>query len=157
MQELSIQFPGRWCFIWYSQEPSSSLHCFLEQHITLFAGYPTEDQINGLSVELLSIENGHAENLLVSGSIEGSMCIVRLLLPEKVRFLAMGVDPDPDADGNLSNSLWLPENNTIPVRYDSGHRNPFIISGENIMFRQGRLHAKASGVIGTYSVHDNME
>ncbi|MDI3540450.1 MAG: hypothetical protein PWQ52_1574 [Methanolobus sp.] len=121
-----------------------------------FTGYNTEDQINDLSVELLSIQNGHARNLLIPGSIEGSMCTVRLSLPENVRFLALGVDPDPDTDGNLSNSLWLPENNTILVQYDSGHRNRFIIKGENMTFRQGSLNAKGNWVIDPHSVHDNL-
>jgi hypothetical protein len=66
------------------------------------------------------------------------------------------VDPDPDTDGNLSNSLWLPENNTILVQYDSGHRNRFIIKGENMTFRQGSLNAKRNWVIDPHSVHDNM-
>lgn len=121
-----------------------------------FTGYDTEKQISGLSVELLSIQNGHARNPEDAGSIEGSMCTVRLSLPENVRFLALGVDPDPDADGNLSNSAWLPENNTILVQYESGHKNRFTISSDEIMFRQGSLNAKGSWVIDTQQIHGNM-
>lgn len=121
-----------------------------------FTGYHAEEQISDLSVELFSIQNGYARDLQDAGSIEGSMCTARLSLPENVRFLALGVDPDPDADGNLNNSAWLPENNTILIQYNNGVRNRFLISSEEIMFRQGSLSTKGTWGLDPYSVQDNM-
>ncbi len=106
---------------------------------SFFAGYHAEEQINDLSVELLSIQKGYARDLESTGSPEGSMCTVTLALPENVRFLALGVDPDPDKDGNLSNSGWLPENNTLLIQYDNGLRKRFAIKGEEIRFRKGTI------------------
>jgi hypothetical protein len=120
-----------------------------------FRGYHVEEQINDLSVELLSIQKGYARNLGDTGSIEGSRCTVRLSLPENVRFLAFGVDPDPDTDGNLSNSEWLPENNTLLVQYTNGLKNRFIIKGEEIRFRKGTI-AEGTWNLDPYSVQDNM-
>jgi hypothetical protein len=120
-----------------------------------FTGYRVEEQINDLSVELLSIQKGYARNLEDKGGNEGSMCTVRVSLPENIRFLAFGVDPDPDIDGNISNSAWLPENNTLLVQYNNGQRNRFIIKGEEIRFRKGTI-SEGTWVLDPYSVQDNM-
>ena len=121
-----------------------------------FRGYQTEEQLNDLSVELLSIQRGYARNLEEAGSTTGSMCMVRLSLPDNVRYLALGVDPDPDVDGNLSNTAWHTENNTMLIQYNNGVRNRFIIEGEHIRFRQGSLTEKNTWGIDPYSVQDNM-
>ncbi|WP_292465469.1 hypothetical protein [Methanolobus sp.] len=121
-----------------------------------FRGYQAEEQLNDLSVELLSIQKGYTRNLEEVGSTTGSMCTVRLSLPDNVRYLALGVDPDPDIDGNLSNTAWNTENNTMLIQYNNGVRNRFIIEGEHIGFRQGSLTAKGSWELDPYSIQDNM-
>ncbi len=122
---------------------------------SFFAGYHVEEQISDLSVEFLSIQKGYARDLENTGSLEGSMCTVTLALPENVRFLALGVDPDPDTDGNLSNSGWLPENNTLLIQYDNGLRNRFTIKGEEIRFMKGTVTEGTWG-LDPHSVQDNM-
>jgi len=109
-----------------------------------FKGHQTEEQLNDLSVELLSIQRGYARNLEKAGSTTGSMCMVRLSLPDNVRYLALGVDPDPDIDGNLSNTAWHTENNTMLIQYNNGVRNRFIIEGQRLPTEVGSLHFKFS-------------
>ena len=122
---------------------------------SFFAGHHAEEQINDLSVELLSIQKGYARDLESTGSPEGSMCTVTLALPENVRFLALGVDPDPDKDGNLSNSGWLPENNTLLIQYDNGLRKRFALKGGEIRFRKGTI-TEGTWIPDPNYVQDNM-
>ncbi len=121
-----------------------------------FKGHQTEEQLNDLSVEILSIQRGYARNLEKGGSTAGSMCTVRLSLPDNVRYLALGVDPDPNVDGNLSNTAWVTENNTMLIQYNNGVRNRFIIEGEHIGFRQGSLTANGIWELDPYSTQNNM-
>ena len=96
----------------------------------------TDEQVKDLSVELLSIQNGYARNLGDITAVQGSSCIARLSLPENVKFLALGIDPDPDSDGNLTNSAWNVENGSILIQYNSGEKNRFLID-DGIRFRTG--------------------
>lgn len=100
-------------------------------------GYKTKEQVNGLIVELLSIQNGHARNIHGPSNVGGSTCCVHLSLPDTVSYIALGVDPDPDNDRVLNNSMWLSENNTVLVQYKNGKRDHFVIKGHDIKFRKG--------------------
>jgi hypothetical protein len=102
-----------------------------------FAKAQADEQIKDAAVELLSIQNGYSRNLNDATTVQGSTCIVKLSLPEKVRFLALGVDPDTNCDGNLTNSDWVAENGTILLQYYSGEKTRFLIDDDNIQFRKG--------------------
>jgi hypothetical protein len=102
-----------------------------------FAKAQADEQIKDAAVELLSIQNGYSRNLNDATTVQGSTCIVKLSLPEKVRFLALGVDPDTNCDGNLTNSDWVAENGTILLQYYSGEKTRFLIDDNNIQFRKG--------------------
>lgn len=102
-----------------------------------FEKVQTDEQIKDAAVELLSIQNGYARNLRDGTAVQGSTCTIKLSLPENIRYLAMGVDPDTDCDGNLSNSDWILENGILLIQYDSGEKNRFLVSDDNIRFRRG--------------------
>lgn len=100
----------------------------------------TNEQVKDTAVELLSIQNGYARNLRDGSAIQGSTCNVELSLPENIRYMALGVDPDPDSDGNLTNSEWIIENSTILIQHRNGEKNRFTINDENIQFRKGIIN-----------------
>jgi len=97
----------------------------------------TDEQIKDAAIELLSIQNGYARDLRDSAAIQGSTCTIELSLSENIKYLALGIDPDPDSNGNLTDSTWKMENNTILIQYRNGEKNRFLISGEDIRFRNG--------------------
>lgn len=105
--------------------------------IPLKQGYDVENQLSEASLELLSLQRGKARDLSLSFSTEGSMCSFELDFPREITYVGFGVDPDPDNDGNVTNSVWSMENNTIIYRYDNGVRKRWIIEGEKINFCQG--------------------
>lgn len=102
-------------------------------------GYGMESQLSAASIELLSLQQGKARDLSLPFSTEGSMCSIDLDFPQEVTYVGLGVDPDPDNDGNVTNSAWNIENNTIIYRYDNSVRKIWIIEGEKINFCQGNL------------------
>ncbi|WP_406661017.1 hypothetical protein V7O66_00395 [Methanolobus sp. ZRKC3] len=120
-----------------------------------FEKVQTDEQVKDLAVELLSIQNGYARDLRDSTAVQGSTCTVKVTLPESVRFLSMGVDPDPDSDGNLTNSGWIVENSTILVQYNNGEKNRFLIK-ENIQFRKGNLSQNDNWNLYSSKGYDNI-
>lgn len=108
----------------------------------VYSGAKDSKQINSAALELEAIQDGYARNIQDMTSPEGSMCSIELSLPD-VRFLAFGVDPDSDINGNLSDSLWIVENNTIICQYENGARNLYHLDGETIVFQKGRLDNSA--------------
>nr|WP_321497870.1 hypothetical protein [uncultured Methanolobus sp.] len=104
----------------------------------VYSGAKDSKQINSAVLDIVAIQDGYARNIQDANSPEGSICSVDLSLPD-VRFLAFGVDPDPDVNGNLSDSSWLVENNTIICQYGNGARNLYHIDGETIVFQKGKL------------------
>ncbi|MBP1910370.1 hypothetical protein [Methanolobus bombayensis] len=103
-----------------------------------YSGAKDRKQINSAAIEIMSIQDGYARNIQEVNSPEGSICSIELSLSD-VRFLAFGVDPDIDMNGNLSDSLWQVENNTIICQYENGVRNLYHIDGETIVFKKGKL------------------
>ncbi|WP_440953555.1 hypothetical protein [Methanococcoides sp. FTZ1] len=93
-------------------------------------------QLEDAALKISSIQQGYARDVSSKGT-DGSMCIVKLSLPEHVRYVAFGVDPDPDGDGNLSNTEWSLEDNAILCGYSSGFRTRVILIGETVHFRKG--------------------
>ncbi|MBN2110637.1 MAG: hypothetical protein JW705_06075 [Methanosarcinaceae archaeon] len=119
------------------------------------AGSQVEKEINDLSVELLSIQDGYPRNLDDIEAIEGSMCVAQLSLPDNVQYLSLGIDPDPDIDGNLSDCAWNVENNTIIVQYQNGVKKRFLIAGEIIKFRKGTVDNKGNWNLYTGNLYGN--
>lgn len=122
---------------------------------TYLAGTQVEKDVNDLSVELLSIQNGYPRDLRNADSTEGSMCIAQLSLPDNVQYMSLGIDPDPDIDGNLSNSAWNVENNTIVVQYYDGMKKRFLIGGESINSRKGIVDENGDWNLDTGNLSTN--
>lgn len=93
-------------------------------------------QLDDSALAVSSIQNGYARDLS-RNDISGSMCVIDFSLPENVIFVSFGVDPDPDHDGNLTNTAWTIEDNTVICGYFGGFRSRTFIDGDNIRFRKG--------------------
>ncbi|MDG6244513.1 MAG: hypothetical protein QCH31_09040 [Methanolobus sp.] len=105
----------------------------------LYSGAKDSKQINDATIGLMGIQNGYARSLYEPNApAAGSICILELYLPD-VSYLAFGVDPDPDMNGNLSDTQWIRENNTIICQYKNGARSRYIIDGDLIDFIKGTL------------------
>ena len=111
----------------------------------VYSGAEDRKQINDAALEIRSIQNGYPRSLLEPSSPEGSTCSIELSMPH-ISYLAFGVDPDPDMNGNLDDTYWTEENNTIICQYDNGARERYYIEGNNIFFRKGRLDANGNWV-----------
>ena len=70
-------------------------------------------QAETASLSLLSIQGGYARNSEDRYNPEGSMCTLKFSLPPSVRYVSFGVDPDQECNGNLTDSEWVIENNTL--------------------------------------------
>ncbi|TQD27689.1 hypothetical protein FKV42_02860 [Methanolobus vulcani] len=104
----------------------------------VYSGAKDSKQINSAALEIVAIQDGYARNIQDVNSPEGSICSIDLTLSD-VRFLSFGVDPDSNINGNLSDSSWIVENNTIICQYENGARNLYHIDGETISFKKGKL------------------
>ncbi|MDY0387423.1 MAG: hypothetical protein RBT65_09915 [Methanolobus sp.] len=104
----------------------------------IYSGAKDSEQINDAALELLSIQNGYARTLQGYNDPQGSTCSVKLSLPD-VDYLAFGVDPDPDMNGNLNDTQWTLENNTIICQYKNGVKDRYDIDGNVIYFRKGKV------------------
>ncbi len=124
--------------------------------VPLKQGCDVEKQLSEASLELLSLQKGKARDLSLISSAEGSMCSLDLDFPKEITYLGFGVDPDPDNDGNITNSGWDTENNTIIYRYDNGVKKRWVIKGEQIHFCQGHLSADGTWLPESTTGHSNM-
>ncbi len=104
--------------------------------LPIYSGAKDSKQINDAAIEIRSIQNGYARNLQEVNAPNGSMCDLKFKL-EDVSYLAFGVDPDPDLNGNLTDTQWIPENNTIICQYENGVRDRYHIEGDIINFKKG--------------------
>lgn len=112
-------------------------------------GADVDKQITDVALEITSIKQGAARDLLDTRSADGSMCVVELSLPDNVRYVGFGVDPDPDANGNLTDSEWVVEDNTIVYQYSNGVKKRVFLNGDTIQFRNGVQDASGRWVIDT--------
>lgn len=94
-------------------------------------------QAETASLSLLSIQGGYARNPADRYSPEGSMCTLTFSLPPSVRYISFGVDPDQECNGNLTDSEWLPENNTLIYQYKNGVKKRVLLEGKPIHFIKG--------------------
>ena len=112
-------------------------------------GADVDKQITNAALEITSVRQGSARDILDQRSADGSMCVVELSLPDNVRYVGFGVDPDPDANGNLTDSKWVIEDNTIVYQYSNGVKKRVFLNGETIQFRNGIQDASGRWVIDT--------
>lgn len=63
-----------------------------------------EKQVGSIKVSLASMQSGAARNLIDPASPGGNIRSYKIVLPEDVGYLAFGADPDPDNDGDLTNT-----------------------------------------------------
>jgi hypothetical protein len=121
-------------------------------------GYDVEKQLSEASLELLSLQRGKARDLSMPFSGEGSICSIELDFPREVTYVGFGVDPDPDNDGNITNSAWNVEDNTIIYRYENGVKKRWLIEGENINFCQGVLSDSGNWYLdNSFNTSNNMD
>lgn len=100
-------------------------------------GADVDEQISHATLKITSIRQGAMRNILDLQSAGGSMCIIEFSLPDDVRFVAFGVDPDPDTNGDLTDSKWVVEDNTIVYQYTNGVKKRVFLKGETIQFMDG--------------------
>lgn len=96
-----------------------------------------KDQAEAASLSILSIQDGYSRNPVEGYSPEGSMCTLKFSLPASVRYISFGVDPDPECNGNLSDSEWTLENNTIISQYKNGVKKRVFLEGNPVYFVKG--------------------
>ncbi|AAM30301.1 hypothetical protein [Methanosarcina mazei] len=94
-------------------------------------------QAETASLSLLSIQGGYARNSEDRYNPEGSMCTLKFSLPPSVRYVSFGVDPDQECNGNLTDSEWVIENNTLICQYKNGVKKRVFLEGAPIHFIKG--------------------
>jgi hypothetical protein len=94
-------------------------------------------QVESASLSLLSIQGGSARDSEDRYSPEGSMCTLTFSFPQSVRYISFGVDPDRECNGNLTDSEWVLENNTLIYQYGSGVKKRVLLEGTPIHFIKG--------------------
>ncbi|MDA0525261.1 hypothetical protein [Methanococcoides alaskense] len=115
-----------------------------------------DKQLEDVGLVISSIQNGYARDIS-SNDVAGIMGVLDLSLPEHVEYVSFGVDPDPDMDGNLTNTAWALEKNTILCSYSEGFKTRVHIDGDAIEFRKGISNDGGVWVIdddGSASGHD---
>ncbi len=117
-----------------------------------------EQQIGAMKVSLAAMHSGAARNLMDPASPGGNIRTFNIVLPEDAGYLAFGADPDPDNDGNLTNTPddLLTEGGNVIIYCSSGGKR-MIPLDENIEIREGlfengrwvmnRVHGKQYGVV----------
>ena len=112
-------------------------------------GADVDGQITDAALKIASVQQGATRDLLDQQSADGSMCVVELSLPDNVKFIGFGVDPDPDTNGNLTDSEWVVENNTIVYQYSNGVKKRVFLNGDIVLFRNGVQDESGRWVIDT--------
>ncbi|NPE31639.1 hypothetical protein HNV12_27525 [Methanococcoides sp. SA1] len=95
-----------------------------------------DKQLEDVALGISSVQNGCAKDVS-NNDVEGTMSVFDLSLPEHVEYVSFGVDPDLDMDGNLTNTEWAVEKNTILCSYSGGFKTRVHIGGDPIEFRKG--------------------
>ncbi len=97
-----------------------------------------EKQIGAMKVSLDSMQSGAARNLIDPASPGGNIRTYKIVLPQDVGYLAFGADPDPDNDGDLTNTKdnILTDMGNVIIYSSSGGKK-IIPLDENIEIREG--------------------
>ncbi len=101
-----------------------------------------EAQAETASLSIRSIQEGYARDSAESHSPDGTMCTLKFSLPASVRYISFGVDPDPECNGQLSDSEWILENNTIIYQYKNGVKKRVFLEGKPVHFIKGEQNSK---------------
>lgn len=104
-------------------------------------------QVEAASLAILSIQDGYARNTAESHSPEGTMCTLKFTFPASVRYISFGVDPDPDCNGQLGDSEWIPENNTIIYQYKNGVKKRLFLEGKTVNFIKGEIDSQGNWML----------
>ncbi|HIH74881.1 MAG TPA: hypothetical protein HA306_06775 [Methanosarcina sp.] len=96
-----------------------------------------KNQIETASLSLLSIQEGYSRDPADKYSPDGSMCTLTFSLPPSLRYISFGVDPDQECNGNLTDSEWVPENNTLIYQYKNGVKKRVFLEGKPVHFTKG--------------------
>jgi hypothetical protein len=94
-------------------------------------------QTETAAMSILSIQDGYARDSADRYSPAGSICTLKFSLPASVRYISFGVDPDPECNGNLSDSKWVMVNNTIIYQYKTGVKKRVFLEGKPVYFVKG--------------------
>jgi len=98
-----------------------------------------EKQIGIIKVSLNAMQYGSARNLIDPASPAGNLRTFNINLPEDIEYLAFGVDPDPDNNGNLTDTkenLITERGNVIFYKSWKGSKIRVPLE-ENIELREG--------------------
>jgi hypothetical protein len=97
-----------------------------------------EKQIGAIKVSLAAMQSGAARNLLDPASPGGNIRTYKIVLPEDTGYLAFGADPDPDNDGDLTNTKenFLTDRGNVIIYSSSGGKK-IIPLDENTEIREG--------------------
>lgn len=101
-------------------------------------------QIEAASLSIRSIQEGYARDSAESHSPEGTMCTLKFSFPASVRYISFGVDPDPECNGQLSDSEWTLENNTIIYQYKNGVKKRLFLEGKPVHFIKGEQNSEGT-------------
>lgn len=94
-------------------------------------------QVEAASLSIRSVQEGYARDSAESHSPEGTMCTLKFSFPASVRYISFGVDPDPECNGQLHDSDWVLENNTIIYQYKNGVKKKLFLEGKPVHFIKG--------------------
>lgn len=97
-----------------------------------------EKEMDAIKVSLAAMHSGGVRNLIDPASPAGNIRTYRIVLPEDVAYLAFGADPDPDNDGNLTNTRddFITDRGNVII-YCSSAGKKMIPLEENIELREG--------------------
>ncbi len=97
-----------------------------------------EKQIGAIKVSLAAMQSGAARNLIDPASPGGNIRTYKIVLPQDVGYLAFGADPDPDNDGDLTNTKenFLTDRGNVIIYSSSGGKK-IIPLDENTEIREG--------------------
>jgi hypothetical protein len=101
-----------------------------------------KDQAEAASLSIRSIQEGYARDTADRHSPEGTTCTLKFSLPASVRYISFGVDPDPECNGQLSDSEWTLENNTIIYQYKNGVKKRLFLEGKPMHFIKGEQNSE---------------
>lgn len=94
-------------------------------------------QVEAASLSIRSVQEGYARDSAESHSPEGTMCTLKFSFPASIRYISFGVDPDPECNGQLNDSEWGLENNTIIYQYKTGVKKRLFLEGKPVHFTKG--------------------
>jgi len=110
--------------------------------ISILEDAAIKDQAETASLSIRSIQGGYARNPADTYSPEGSKYSLYFSFPASVRYISFGVDPDPECNGQLNDSNWTLENNTIIYQYKNGVKKRVFLEGKPVYFVKGERNSE---------------